>query len=77
MSSHDTGVHITPCDDGRWNVIRDRAQRALSVHDTQAEAIGVGRDTARRDQVELYIHGRDGKVRDSDSSGNGPHPPRG
>lgn len=76
MSSHNTGVHITPPDDGRWNVIRDRAHRALSVHNTQ-DATSVGRDTARRDQIERYIHGRDGKVRDRDSSGNDPYPPRG
>lgn len=71
------GVHITPRDDGRWNVIRDNATRASSVHDTQAGAANAGRETARRENTELYIHGRDGQIRDRDSYGNDPHPPKG
>lgn len=71
------GVHITPRDDGQWNVVRDGAQRASSVHSTQAEATSAGRDTARREQTELYIHGRDGRIRDRDSYGTDPHPPKG
>lgn len=75
--TNNKGVHITPRDDGHWNVIRDGAQRASSVHSTQAEAADVGREAARRDQAELYIHGRDGRIRDRDSYGNDPHPPKG
>jgi hypothetical protein len=71
------GVHITPRDDGRWNVIRDNAERASSVHDTQADAASAGRETARRESAELYIHGRDGQIRDRDSYGNDPYPPKG
>lgn len=71
------GVHITPRDDGQWNVVRDGAQRASSVHPTQAEATGAGRDTARREKTELFIHGRDGRIRDRDSYGGDPHPPKG
>lgn len=71
------GVHITPRDDGQWNVVRDGAQRASSVHATQADATGAGRDTARREKTELIIHGRDGRIRDRDSYGGDPHPPKG
>lgn len=71
------GVHITHRDDGQWNVVRDGAQRASSVHATQAEATSAGRDTARREQTELYIHRRDGRIRDRDSYGTDPHPPKG
>jgi hypothetical protein len=71
------GVHITPREDGRWSVIRDGAGRASSVHDTQAAATSAGRDTARREETELYVHGRDGRIRDRDSYGNDPHPPKG
>ncbi|MBS44569.1 MAG: hypothetical protein CMH83_15680 [Nocardioides sp.] len=71
------GVHITPRDDGQWNVVRDGAQRASYVHSTQAEAPDASRDTARREKTELFIHGRDGKIRDRDSYGGDPHPPKG
>lgn len=77
MTRTNPGVHITPRDDGRWNVTRDGADRASSVHDTQTTATDAGRATARREQTELFIHGRDGKIRDRDSYGNDPFPPQG
>jgi hypothetical protein len=33
------------------------------------------RGTARRDRVEVVEHGRNGRIQDSDSYGNHPHPP--
>ncbi|WP_075818443.1 DUF2188 domain-containing protein [Serinicoccus sp. CNJ-927] len=70
-------MHITPREDGRWSVVREGAERASSVHDTQAGAATAGRGTARREQTELYIHGRDGRIRERDSYGNDPYPPKG
>jgi len=52
------------------------AGRAGSVHDTQAEAIERGREQAKRHEAELVIHGKDGRIRDSDRYGNDPHPPK-
>lgn len=72
----DKNVHVTP-HDGRWAVDRAGSQRVSSVHDTQAEAEAAGRATARREQVEFYLHGRDGQIRERDSYGNDPYPPRG
>lgn len=71
------GVHVTPRDDGRWNVQREGADRASSIHDTQADAIDAGRTTARREKTELHIHGRNGQVRARDSYGSDPYPPKG
>ena len=65
------GVHVTPRD-GRWAVERDGSQRASSLHDTQAEAEAAGRATARREQVEFNLHGRNGQIRERDSYGNDP-----
>ncbi len=70
------GVHVTPRD-GRWAVEREGSQRASSLHDTQADAEAAGRATARREEVEFYLHGRDGQIRERDSYGNDPYPPRG
>jgi Uncharacterized protein conserved in bacteria (DUF2188) len=70
------GVHVTPRGD-RWAVEREGAQRASSLHDTQADAAREGRETARREHVELYLHGRDGRIRQRDSYGHDPHPPKG
>ena len=40
------------------------------------DAMNAARDTARRERVEVVDHGRDGKIRDSDSYGNDPNPPK-
>ncbi len=69
-------VHVVPQGDG-WAVKREGAGRASSLHETQADAADEGRRLARQDQVEFNLHGRDGKIREKDSYGNDPHPPRG
>lgn len=66
--------HVVPHSDG-WAVKRENADRASSIHRTQSDAIVSGRDLARISGGELRIHGRDGKIRDSDSYGNDPAPP--
>jgi Uncharacterized protein conserved in bacteria (DUF2188) len=69
-------VHIVPHSDG-WAVKIEGNDRATSVHDTQQQAIDAGRDRARRDESELLIHGRDGRIRDRDSYGGDDFPPPG
>jgi hypothetical protein len=69
-------IHIVPRDGG-WAVVREGAQRGSSHHGTQSDAIDVGRQIARRDGVEILIHGRNGQIRERDSYGNDPYPPKG
>jgi hypothetical protein len=47
------------------------------VHQTQAEAISQARGIAQNQQSELLIHGRNGQIRERDSFGNDPYPPKG
>lgn len=68
--------HIVPHGEG-WAVRGAGAQRATSVHSTQASAIDRGREIARNQRSELLIHGRDGRIRARDSHGNDPYPPSG
>lgn len=51
--------------------------RLTSSHDTQQEAIEHAREIARNQGSELIIHGEDGKIRERNSCGNDPFPPRG
>ena len=60
-----------------WIVRRDGADRATSIHPTQADAIEVGREIARNQQTELFIHRPDGRIREGWSYGNDPYPPPG
>ncbi|MBZ5639205.1 MAG: DUF2188 domain-containing protein [Acidobacteriia bacterium] len=67
--------HVVPQDD-RWAVKKPGADRASSVHETQREAIDQARQTAHTTGGEVVIHGRDGKIRDKDSYGPDPNPPK-
>lgn len=69
-------VHVVPRN-GDWAVRRGGAERDSSRHNTQAEAIDAGRRMAQRESAELVIHGRNGQIRERDSFGNDPHPPKG
>jgi uncharacterized protein YdaT len=68
-------VHVVPRDGG-WAVRREKAERDSSHHPTQEKAIERAREIARRDGLEVVIHGRDGKIRDSDSYGRDPSRPK-
>src|SRR5918993_3117105 len=58
-----TAVHIELRDDA-WIVVREGNQRATSVHPTQFEAAESGREIARRDGAEFFLHGQDGQIRE-------------
>jgi hypothetical protein len=68
-------VHVVPGDDG-WNVREEGASRS-SHFQTQGEAIAAGRRLAQGNRSEQIIHGRDGRIRQRDSYGRDPFPPRG
>jgi hypothetical protein len=68
-------VHVVPSKGSGWAVKPAGSDRAVSTHRTQAAAIDAGRQIAKRGQAELVTHGRDGRIRDSDSFGNDPSPP--
>lgn len=68
--------HVVPAE-GAWAVRGEGSRRASSVHETQAEAIAAARAIARNQGTELLIHGRDGRIRERDSHGLDPFPPKG
>ena len=67
--------HVVPNGDD-WAVKREGSQRASSLHPTQTDAIAAGTELARTNKTELVIHRPNGKIRDSDSYGNDPNPPK-
>ena len=68
--------HVVPHPDG-WAVKGAGNQRATSVHETQAEAMDAGREIAINNSSELFIHNRQGRIRERNSYGNDPYPPPG
>ncbi len=71
-----TNQHVVPRN-GDWAVQGARNSRATSIHNTQAEAIKAARDIAKNQHSELFIHRQNGQIRDRDSYGNDPFPPKG
>lgn len=64
-------------ENGQWKNRPQGNRRASSVHGTKAEAQTAGRDMARARQTEHIVKNLDGRIGQSNSYGNDPHPPRG
>ena len=71
--------HVVPNPDGGWDVKAPGADRASTHHETQSDAINRAREIVHNvGGGEVVTHGRDGRIRDSDTiaPGNDPFPPR-
>jgi hypothetical protein len=69
-------IHVVP-HDGGWAVRREGASRVSSEHRTQSGAENAATRVARREGGETFIHRPTGEIRDRNSYGNDPFPPRG
>jgi uncharacterized protein YdaT len=67
--------HVVPIDN-KWAVKGVGNERYTTIHDTQKEAIEKAREIAINKKSEVVIHNRKGQIRDSDSYGNDPYPPK-
>ena len=70
-------VHVTQSPNGGWQVIEATTLRVLATFRTQQEAIDYATRVARANSKEMLVHGRDGKIRERNTFGNDPHPPKG
>jgi hypothetical protein len=70
------GQHVVPIG-GKWAVRKAGADRASAVFLTEAEAIARGTELARNQRTELYVHGKDGRIRERNSFGRDAFPPKG
>jgi hypothetical protein len=68
--------HVVRRDEG-WAVRGEGNTRDTSHHETQVEAFEAAREIAQRQQSEVFIHGRDGKIRERNTYGQDPYPPEG
>ena len=68
--------HVVPVSGKGWGVRGAGNDKLTAITDTQAKAIEIAREIAINQQSEVVIHGRDGRIRDKDSYGPDPHPPK-
>lgn len=69
-------VHVVPRGKD-WAVRKEKSQRVSKVTSTQKEAIQVAKEIAKNSKTELLIHGKNGQIREKNSYGNDPFPPKG
>jgi hypothetical protein len=68
--------HVVTTPKGKWGVRGEGNSKLTKVTSTQAQAIEVAREIAKNQKSEVVIHAKDGTIRDKDSYGNDPFPPK-
>jgi uncharacterized protein YdaT len=76
MANKGKNQHVVQRDTG-WAVRGEGNSRDTQRTSTQREAIERAREIAANQGSEVVIHGRDGKIREKNSYGNDPNPPKG
>lgn len=61
---------------GQWAVRGANNTKVTSIHPTQAAAIAAAKPIAINQKSEVVIHRPNGQIRDKDSYGNDPNPPK-
>lgn len=69
--------HVVPRKNQGWAVVGENNSRATSIHNTQREAINAARVIATNQKSEVLTHGSNGQIRERNSYGNDPYPPKG
>jgi len=70
-------LNVQPNGKGQWEVKRDGAERASSVHDKKSDAFDSAQKQAREEGGSLREKGKDGKIQDERTYHEDPHPPKG
>lgn len=68
--------HVVPDPEGGWDVKKGGATKSSKHFDNKQNAVDWGRQVSRNQKSEFLIHGRDGKIQQSDSHGGDPNPPK-
>ncbi len=67
--------HVVPHGD-QWAVKEEGNPNPISIHGTQRDGIDLGRGLAQLQRGELFIHRPNGQIRDRETYGPDPFPPR-
>ena len=68
--------HVVKTSNG-WGVRGDNNSKITINYDTQKEAFNRAREIAINQKSEVLIHGENGKIREKNSYGKDPCPPKG
>ena len=68
--------HVVPHPSG-WAVKGAGNSQATRVFETQREAIREAKGISQNQRSEMFIHGANGRIRERNTYGNDPYPPKG
>ena len=74
--SRNGNQHVVPRGN-QWAVTGEGNSRATAIVPTQREAINIAKPIAQNQGGNVMIHGRNGQIREHNSYGNDPFPPKG
>ena len=63
--------------DGKWQVKGEKNSKPTRITNTQKEAIDIAKRIAKKQESEMIIQRKNGTIRDKNSYGNDPFPPKG
>ena len=69
-------IHVVSRSAEGWAIRKTGDSRASLTFDKQSDAVSYARSIAASSQGEVIVHGRDGRIRERDSYGIDPCPPR-
>ena len=65
--------HVTPRNGGRWAVIKEDSERAITVLENKQDAIERARELAKEAKLgQIFIHGRNGRIQKEYTYGHDP-----
>lgn len=76
MGKRSKSQHVVPRDGG-WAVRGEGNERDTKRFRRQKDAVDAATRIAKNKRAEVVIHGRDGRIREHNSYGKDPFPPRG
>jgi hypothetical protein len=68
--------HVVKNPERGWDVKKPHAERVSAHTETKAKAAERSREICIKEGAESVIHGMDGKIKESNSYGNDPCPPK-
>ncbi len=68
--------HVVRAEEG-WAVKKASAAKPSKVFSTQREAVSYGRNIASKEQSALFVHGKNGRIRERSYYGKDTFPPKG
>lgn len=68
--------HVIPKSNGEWSVKRTGAERATGNYASKKTAVTNAKKLVLKSGGELIIHEKDGRIKERDSYGNDPKPPK-